>query len=115
MFWFFILEVTFLFNVLIIVFSNRIEVSSFVKKFAINIVSIISITCFYGLFLSLGFLAEAFFFNNNISRGHLFKNFVLYSNLLIYSLLTVITYFIDRTLIQKYFVILILYSISISF
>lgn len=64
--------------------------------------------------LSLGSPIGAFLFNKSVlSKSHLVNNFASYSNLSIYSLLIMTTYFVCKDQIQKCFDVLGLYLMRI--
>lgn len=71
--------------------------------------------CFCGLPLGLGSLAGAIYFAVFIFNSYLANNFAFCSDLLIYGLLTMTTYFIWGAHIRKYLVISRLYPIKIPF
>lgn len=71
---------------------------------------------FFCLFQGLNSPANTFFFNKSISsKGHLVNNFVPYSDLSMYDLLAITTYFVYRVQIQRCFDVERLYPMRILF
>ena len=81
-----------------------------------NNINISNEIIFWTLFLDLGFSASTFLFSKNVSsHGHFVNSFAPFSDLSIYGLLEMITYFGERAQIQKCFDVSGLYSMRILF